>query len=134
MLLPLPPATVAALSLEYHLNIEALRCGYGTASHVGSLAQLLLVAYFLIEDGRGQGNADGFRELEDALVRCNQRGVDTGAYFVEDDTYVLLGELLTLHDRQLATTPLYALAAAKQRVDRVGTEPSPDRAVLRQAA
>jgi hypothetical protein len=134
MLLPLPPTTVAALSLEHHLIVEALRCGYGTASHIGSLAQLLLVTSFLIEDGRGQGNADGLRELEDALVRCHQRGVDTGAYFVDDDTYMLLGELLTLHDRQLATTPLHALAAAQQRVDRIGAEPTPQRTMLRQAA
>jgi hypothetical protein len=111
MLLPMPRTVRDALSVEYHLMLEALHGGYGDGRMLSTLAQVLLVSYFLHQSGYQDGSPV-FDSMEAVIESACRRGNETGIWRVDTDGYQLLGRLLTLHDRQLAVAPLCFVAQA----------------------
>lgn len=124
MLLPMPRAVRDALSVEYHLMLEALSGGYGDGRMLSTLAQVLLVAYFLHQSGYQDGSPV-FDEMEAVIASACERGNETGIWSIDADGYRLLGRLLTLHDRQLAVAPLCVVAQANVHLQRTMQNNSP---------
>jgi hypothetical protein len=116
MLLPLAPAEAHKISIENHLTLEVLRSGRAGVYHLGSLAQASYITRFLCEAGYGVAREGLFLELDEAHTRCHQQAEEAGVYRAEDEACVLLGEMLTLHDQQLAGAPVGELMKANDRL------------------
>jgi len=116
MLLPLAPAEAHKISIENHLTLEVLRSGRAGVYHLGSLAQASYITRFLCEAGYGVAREGLFLELDEAHTRCHQQAEEAGVYRAEDEACALLGEMLTLHDQQLAGAPVGELMKANDRL------------------
>ncbi|MDR8402164.1 Fis family transcriptional regulator [Paraburkholderia sp. USG1] len=127
MLLPLPATAVRTRSLKFHAGLATVRAGFGTAEHLVELASVMYVAFFLRRAGYGALPVERFHDAEDAMETANRRGAETGTWFLDDDCYSVFGEILTLHDLQLAEAPAHAIIAAEDDLMRFidGTVPSP---------
>jgi len=113
---PIEPAKAGEISLDYHMTLEALRCGVGNQYHVGSMAQAIYMAMLLNQRGYGVAVPELFRDAEGVILRCRQAGLETGACIVDHDAYALLGQVLTLFDQQLAAAPVQELIAVNAKL------------------
>ena len=116
MLRPIAPAKAGEISLDYHMTLEALRRGVANQYHVGSMAQAICMAMLLNQRGYGSALPELFRDAEGVIVRCRQAGLATGICVVDHDAYALLGQVLTLFDRQLAAAPVRDLIAVNAKL------------------
>jgi hypothetical protein len=116
MLLPLEPSVVAQVSMENHIALEMLRRGPAEMRHLGCLAQATYITRYLCEAGYGAAGDGLFGELDEAIATARRVSLETGCWRIDDNTYALLGEMLTLHDLQLAGVPVGELMAASDRL------------------
>jgi len=118
-MLRMAPAKAGEISLDYHLTLEVMRSGVGDQYHLGSMAQATYMAMLLHQAGNGQARPGLFVEAEQAILRCRQHGIETGVWLVDEETYVLLGEILTLFDQQLAVVSLHELMLANGKLKKI---------------
>lgn len=116
MLRPIVAAKAGEISLDYHMTLEALRSGVANQYHVGSMAQAIYMAMLLNQRGYGAAEPELFRDAECVILRCRQAGLETGICVVDHDAYALLGQVLTLFDRQLAAAPVRELIAVNAKL------------------
>jgi hypothetical protein len=121
MLLPLPAATVRALSLESHTALAAIIAGHAAAPVLSRLLKTLYLTWFL---QRGMGELpemDAFRTAEAALVvgsRCVREGRE---WRLAEAGRVALCRILALNDHLLACAPAYRYVEATRRLRTVAT-------------
>ncbi|MBU9363484.1 hypothetical protein [Burkholderia multivorans] len=127
MLLPLPREAARARSLKFHAALVTVRLGLGCAEHLAALARAMYVSWFLQRAGYGELPLAQFHAAEQYMETANRRGVDTDAWYFDEDGYPFFERILTLHDLQLDATPAHALIKADEELMRFihGTEPSP---------
>lgn len=91
------------------------------------LASAMYVAYFLQRAGYGAPPLEHFHDAEEAIERANRRGAETDTWFLADDDFPLLEDVLALHDRQLDSAPAHAVLDAEDQLARfiAGDAPSP---------
>lgn len=127
MLLPLPPVVVRNRSLKFHACFATVRKGFGSAEHLAELASVMYIAWFLQHAGYGDLSLAQFRDAEQYMECANQRGAETGTWFLDDEGYPFFERILLLHDRQLADAPAYAIVTAEDQLLRfiASDAPSP---------
>jgi hypothetical protein len=126
--LPINRASADAMSLRYHVSLEALRVGRGYVGAAQALATAMVVAFFLADAGYGKMSREAFSKSEDILARCIKAGRTTDEWYFDDRGYQNFSALLKLHDRQLRKAPFSALLRAndqfkafmKSRANRTG--------------
>lgn len=120
LLLPLPASTVSSLSLENHLALAALRAGHNSVDLMARLVNVVGAARYLHEadHGRGTSGQAVFDTAWQALLRCINGGRGGTCETLVEADFSALEQLVTLHDRQMATTPVHLLLAARERLNR----------------
>ncbi|CAH2902158.1 MAG: hypothetical protein PCALPYG88_5694 [uncultured Paraburkholderia sp.] len=127
MLLPLPREAARARSLKFHAALATVRLGFGCAEHLAALARAMYVSWFLQRAGYGELPLAQFHVAGHCMETANRRGVETDAWYFDEDGYPFFERILTLHDRQLDAAPAHALIEADDELMRFvrGTKPSP---------
>ena len=118
LLLPMAQSLAMQVSIDNHLTLEVLRRGAAESFHLASLRQATYFAMLLNAAGYGDARPGLFRETDDAITRCQASSEQTGIWRIDDDAFDLLCEVLTLHDRQLATVPMYGLMDATRKLQK----------------
>jgi hypothetical protein len=70
----------------------------------------------LLDAGYGEACPDAMAEVKEALVRCNRVAEVTGVCGVDEVTFDLLADLLTLHELQMRTAPFHVVEKANKRM------------------
>lgn len=116
MLLPLATDHVRQLQLKHHLALAALRDGHGGIEPLGTLLNVLYLAFHL-RDVAGEADVAFYREVEVLLDAYTARA--------ESNDWTLLGaergaleQLLAVHDAQLAAVPMHRYLDAWEQVNR----------------
>jgi hypothetical protein len=115
-LLPLPIRVRDALSLEYHLQLEALRAGEGSLMALQLLMRVVLASAMLDDMGYGNTDMKPIEIYETAANTAFASGED-GRFSFDDRTYRMFAYLLTSHDLQLASAPVKAIDVIAQRLE-----------------
>jgi hypothetical protein len=118
MLLPMARAWADSLSMENHLHLEVLRSGTTEVRHLASLAQTAYITCFLCEAGYGVARANLFVDLDEIIAGARRAAHGGGIWLVDEAAWAVFAEMLTLHDQQLAVTPLFAHDAANERLEK----------------
>jgi hypothetical protein len=114
---PLPRPIRDALSLEYHLQLEALRAGAGTLMGLRILVRVAMAAELLYEHGYGQKPAHRFIEYERIASDAFAVGRD-GGYLFNLFAFRTFAALVTKHDAQLESTPVAVIDIVARRLQR----------------
>ncbi|WP_199543303.1 hypothetical protein [Paraburkholderia kururiensis] len=121
MLLPLPAATVRALSLESHTALAAVIAGHATAPVVNRLFKTLYLTWFL-QQGMGQlPETEAFRSAEAALMLCSRCMREGREWRLAEAGRVALCRILALNDHLLACAPAHCHAEATRRLRKLAT-------------
>lgn len=116
LLLPLPIARVNALSLENHLALAAMRSGHGSVDVISNLIRVVYLAYFIGEVDRDRGGLELFRAAEAVLERSTTQAGSRNEWTVPEEDHAVLGQVVVMHDRQLASIPAHCYAEAWARL------------------
>ncbi len=115
-LLPLPQRIRDVLSLEYHLQLEAMRAGAGSLMALQTLMRVAMAASMLVELGYGSGSgrtvADYENEASDAFAIGHE-----GRYAFSVATVKKFAALLTEHDAQLEVAPVRIIDQIARRLE-----------------
>ncbi|WP_230953315.1 Fis family transcriptional regulator [Burkholderia stagnalis] len=113
---PLPQHVRDVLSLDYHLQLEALKAGVGSMMSLQILTRVALAAGMLRSLGYGASELRTYREYEAAAWDALVAGRD-GEIRFDDHAYRLFAGLVTLHDDQLARAPVSAIESIANRLE-----------------
>ncbi|MEB2605502.1 Fis family transcriptional regulator [Burkholderia cenocepacia] len=119
-LLPLPKAIRDVLSLEYHLQLEALRAGAGSLTALRILLRVAMAAAMLREFGYGGQRLHAADEYERIAGDAYESGVE-GRYGFDPAAFRLFAALVTDHDSQLETAPVRVIDIVARQLERPGT-------------
>ncbi len=116
-LLPLPQRIRDVLSLEYHLQLEAMRAGAGSLMALQTLMRVAMATTMLVELGYGNGAgrtvADYESDASDAFAVGHE-----GSYAFSVATVQKFAALLTEHDAQLEVAPVRVIDQIAKRLER----------------
>jgi hypothetical protein len=112
MLLPFTPVQVRRIALSNHMTLEMLRTGVAEIRRLASLSQASFVCRFLCEAGYGSARDGLFIAIDEAVLRAKSVGHETAVWRLDEEGYALMSEMLTLHDEQLLSVPVFELQAA----------------------
>jgi hypothetical protein len=113
-LLPLPEAEMRQRMIAYHITLSNLRLHRGDLAHFVTMAQIIVSTSHLFDAGFGSARIEGLTEAHDALERGLRAAVASGVWGIDQATFELFADLLTLHEEQLCTAPLKAVTASSQ--------------------
>ncbi|HTH60646.1 MAG TPA: hypothetical protein VL689_10890 [Paraburkholderia sp.] len=119
MLLQIPRATADALALQVHLALSALRGGSATANDARTLLQTQVLALTIANAGYGGLTPDEVRRADEALIACFERGNRDGVWHIDGESFEALSRIVTVYDGQLQSAPMWVLADASARLDRM---------------
>jgi hypothetical protein len=115
--LPLPKSIRDTLSLEYHLQLEALRVGTGSLTALRTLLRVALAAVMLRDFGYGVRHDRAFEEYERIASDAYASGHE-GSYLFDVRAFRTFAALVTHHDAQLETAPVRVVDMVAQRLER----------------
>lgn len=115
-LLPLPKSVRDVLSLQYHLQLEALRAGVGSLVALQTLVRVAMATKMLIELGYGERYERPTENYLDVATDAFDAGSE-GHYALGGDAIKLFASLLTAHDAQLEAAPVRVIDIIAQRLD-----------------
>lgn len=116
-LLPLPQPIRDALSLEYHLQLEALRARAGSLTALQTLMRVAIASSMLGELGYGGISVSAVDDYESAAIEAFSAGTE-GTYAFTGDTVQTFAALLTEHDEQLRIAPVRVIDRVARRLER----------------
>ncbi|MGF6573689.1 hypothetical protein ABH945_005810 [Paraburkholderia sp. GAS333] len=116
-LLPLPEAIRDVLSLEYHLQLEALRAGAGALMALQVILRVALAASMLRDLGYGGASLRPYAEYEERAAEALAGGIGD-RYCLNDRGVHMYAALLTEHDAQLSIAPLNVIDQIARRLER----------------
>jgi hypothetical protein len=119
MLLPIPRATADALALQVHLALSALRGEAASCRDAQTLLQTQVLALSIADAGYGNLTPEEARRADDALIACFERGGREGLWRIDDEAFEALARIVSLYDGQLQSAPMWVLAEASERLDRM---------------
>jgi hypothetical protein len=114
-LLPLPRPIRDAISLEYHLQLEALRAGAGTLTGLRILMRVAMAAAILYERGYGGEPVYPFDEYERIANNAYAVGQE-GRYLFDLLAFRTFAALVTDHDTQLKFAPVAVIDLVARRL------------------
>jgi hypothetical protein len=116
-LLPLPLATVRAMSLENHMAFAAVKAGNGSLAQMSSLLRVVYLSYYLRDEMASGEEVDPYRQAERALERCTRCSIEgSDAWTLMPDEEKVIGQIMVLLDAQLAAVPLHRFMRARDRL------------------
>ncbi|WP_198399463.1 hypothetical protein [Caballeronia calidae] len=115
----MPRATTDALSLRYHIALEAMRTGSGYRAAAHCLTALVLLTRFLARAGYGCMSEDTQAVCEKALADAFMTGNATEQWRLSETGYQHMAVVLNLHDIQLLTAPMERIVEAGEQLNRV---------------
>jgi hypothetical protein len=115
MLLPLATDHVRNLQLKHHLALAALRDGHGGIELLGTLLNVLYLAYHL-RDIAGDAEVGFYRGVEVILQAYTARAISDN-WTLLDAERGMLEQLLVVHDAQLAAAPMHRYVDAWNKVN-----------------
>jgi hypothetical protein len=123
-LLPLPEAAVRQRMIAYHVTLSSLRLQRGDLAHFVTMARVIVSTSHLFDAGFGYARIEGLTQAHDALERGVRAAVASGVWGIDQATFELFADLLTLHEEQLRVAPLDAVTNSAQpghlsRADRI---------------
>lgn len=133
MLLQIPRSTADALALQVHLALSALRSDAATCRDAQTLLQTQVLALSIADAGYGELAPEEARRADDALIACFERGGRDGVWRIDDEAFDALARIVTVYDGQLQSAPLWVLADASERLDRMSAGEDERRAQRRRA-
>lgn len=133
MLLPMPRATADELALRVHLALATMRTGTASVRDAQTLIQIMVLAGFIAEAGYGIVTCEQLVAAEAAILAAFDRGRDTGEWRLDDSTASLFAVIVSTYDEQLRRAPLWALAEASDRLDRLYADEAFQRTDRKQA-
>jgi hypothetical protein len=132
-LLQIPHATADALALQVHLALAALRGEAATSRDAKTLLQTQVLALTIADAGYGELTPDEARSADDALLACFERGNRDDVWRLDDEAFATLARIVTVYDGQLRSAPLWVLADASERLDRMSAGEDDRRAQRKRA-
>lgn len=133
MLLPIPRATADALALQVHLALSAMRGESATSRDAKTLLQTQVLALTIADAGYGELTPEEARRADDALLACFERGNRDGVWRVDGEAFDSLARIATVYDDQLRSAPMWVLADASERLDRMSAGDDERRAQRKRA-
>ena len=118
---PLPQHVRDALSLDYHLQLEALRAGVGTLFSLNILTRVAIAAGMLKSMGYGAPELETYSEYESTAWGAFTAARE-GEIKFDDCAYQLFACLVTVHDSQLERAPVSAIQQVADRLESPGQE------------
>jgi hypothetical protein len=118
-LLPLPRPIRDALSLEYHLQLEALHAGVGSLIALQVLMRTVIATGILCEFGYGDVEGASYKDLEKIANQAFASG-RPGHFRFDGDACRLFAKVLTTHDLQLEAAPVKVIDEVAKRLERYG--------------
>jgi hypothetical protein len=115
-LLPLPKVVRDALSLEYHLHLEALRVGVGSIMALQMLMRVAMATNILSDLGYGDRGGRAFEDYLEAANRTLSLG-NEGSFRFDCNAYRIFASLLCHHDDQLEMAPVRAIDIVARRLE-----------------
>ncbi|MBN3737688.1 MULTISPECIES: Fis family transcriptional regulator [Burkholderia] len=119
-LLPLPRPIRDALSLEYHLQLEALHAGVGSLVALQVLMRTVIATGILCEYGYGDVEDASYKDLEKIANHAFSSGCQ-GHFHFDGDAFHLFARVLTTHDLQLEVAPVKVIDEVAKRLQRYCT-------------
>lgn len=116
-LLPLPRPIRDALSLEYHLQLEALHAGVGSLVALQVLMRTVIATGILCEYGYGDVEDASYKDLEKIANHAFSSGCQ-GHFHFDGDAFHLFARVLTTHDLQLEIAPVKVIDEVAKRLER----------------
>jgi len=133
MLLPIPRATADALALQVHLALSSLRGAAATEADARTLLQTQVLALTIADAGYGELTPEEARRADDALLACFERGNRDRVWRLDGDAFDALARIVTVYDGQLRSAPLWVLADASERLERMSAGDDERRAQRKRA-
>jgi hypothetical protein len=116
ILLPLATDHLRRLQLKHHLALAALRDGHGGVEPLGTLLNVLYLAFHL-RDIAGDAEIAFYRGVEVILDVYTARA-ESDDWMLLDAERGALEQLLVVHDAQLAAVPMHRYLDAWEKVNR----------------
>jgi hypothetical protein len=116
------------------MTLAVLRQGRGDARHFSAMAGIIVITCYLLDAGYGEACQDAMAEVQEALVRCNRIAEATGVCGIDEATFDLLADLLTLHELQMRSAPLHVVEKANRRMLQAARAPSAGGSDIHKAA
>ncbi|MFM0469487.1 Fis family transcriptional regulator [Paraburkholderia strydomiana] len=116
-LLPLPKTIRDALSLEYHLQLEALHAGVGSLMALQVVMRAVIATGILCELGYGDIQNASYKDLEKIANNSFSSGAQ-GRFYFDGDAFRLFAKVLTTHDSQLEAAPVKVIDEVAKRLER----------------
>jgi len=76
------------------------------------MAQVIVSSSHLFDAGFGNARIEGLAEAHDALERSLRTSAEAGVWGVDQSTFELFADLLTLYEEQLSAAPLHSVIAS----------------------
>lgn len=118
MLLPMPGTAANELALQVHLALSALRQG-GSMEDARALLHAHVLAQSIAEAGYGTFDAAQIQAADAALLQCFERGNTGGGWHLDPSEFDALAQVITIYDAQLQSAPMWVLAEASDRLERM---------------
>lgn len=115
-MLPLPQESRDQLSLEHHLQLEALRAGAGTLMSLKLLMRVALASLLLQQLGYGEPLPRSVEDYETTARHALDTGAD-GVYRFDAAAFAVFARLVNYHDAQLDVAPWKALIHVAARLE-----------------
>ncbi|WP_255218932.1 Fis family transcriptional regulator [Paraburkholderia kururiensis] len=106
-----------ALSLEYHLQLEAMRAGVGSLMAIQILMRVAMATKMLGELGYGKSADRTVADYEGPATDAFTAGCE-GRYAFDAATVQIFASLLTEHDAQLEIAPVRVIDQIAGRLER----------------
>ncbi|MDR6379064.1 hypothetical protein J2776_005786 [Paraburkholderia caledonica] len=116
-MLPLPKPIRDALSLEYHLQLEALHAGVGSLMALQIVMRAVIATGILCELGYGDIQNASYKDLEKIANNSFSSGAQ-GRFYFDGDAFRLFAKVLTTHDSQLEAAPVKVIDEVAKRLER----------------
>jgi hypothetical protein len=102
---PLPAHVGNQFSLRYHIALEAMRMGKGSAAISQALLEMVMTAGLLADRGHGLLDYEQTRNAQGAIAKATTDGLKTKQWCLPQDGFDALCALATEHDIQLRHAP-----------------------------
>lgn len=116
-LLPLSGRDAQRLSLKHHLALAALRTGHADVAPIGTLLNVVYLAFLLRSPGDERFSP--YRDAEAALNELADRLQRDEAAQLSEHAMHVLEQIVLQHDAQLATVRKYRVVDAWSRVAQI---------------
>lgn len=121
MLLPMLHVAANELALQVHLALAAVRPegAGGSADDARALLNAYVLAQSIAEAGYGDLEPAQIRAADAALLECFGRGNAGGLWRLDAAAFEALAQIISVYDAQLQSAPMWVLAEASDRLERM---------------